>query len=113
MIRRIPVKIFPEILDVGFSVRSVIDEVRVFVDIEHDERDTAPDASLVVRVTAVDLQPSNMRVPGKHNPSTHRHTCRRKERDKFLERTVFFYDGVYECPRCFSCSTQTIKVIFV
>ncbi len=51
--RLCPVEVFPPFSDVGFAIGTVIDEISVFVDIEHEHGHTSPDAALVVRIRSV------------------------------------------------------------
>src|SRR2546427_5227357 len=53
LVRGGPVEIFPERFDVRFSIGAVIHEIGVFVDIENNDRKSAPHAALIVSIRVV------------------------------------------------------------
>src|SRR5437763_14446457 len=72
----VPVEIGEERVDVGGAIGLVVEEVRMLVDVERDERCRVPDGERVLSVADVVEEPALVPVVGRPRPATASHSRR-------------------------------------
>src|SRR5919198_445622 len=76
VVDRVPVEVVEERVDVGGTVGLVVEEVRVLVDVERDERCRVPDRVRVLRVADVVEEPALVPVVRRPGPTAPGHAAR-------------------------------------
>src|SRR5579864_8106490 len=82
----VPVEVVEERADVRRAIGLVVEEVRVLVDVESDERRGIPDGERVLRVADVVEEPSLVPVVRRPRPATRGHPRRLEVGDVRVDR---------------------------
>lgn len=87
-----PIDIFQKSGDVSFSVRTVINEVGMFVDVERQKRQSSPNTTLVLGVRRENMEFFIGWVKSENGPTTGRHTGGGEGSLKVFKTTPLFID---------------------